>query len=70
MYSEPPIPLTGGGDTNGVRSRGGGLQVGVTLLWDTQKNVSLVMYIHKGYLTKVTFILAKDSKSKITKSPF
>ena len=49
---------------------GGGLQVVVTLLWDTRKNVSLITYIHRGYLTKVTFILAKDSKFKITKSPF
>jgi len=69
--SEAPIPVAGVGDTEGARSTPrGGLQFGVTLQWDARKNISLIMNIHKVYLTRVTFILAKDSKSKITKSPF
>jgi len=66
----PGIPSTGVGDTDGVRSPGGGLQVGVTLNWDAGRNVSFIIYIHRIYLTKVTFILVKDSKSKTTNSPF
>jgi len=65
----PGIPSTGVGDTDGVRSPGGGLQVGVTLNWDARRNASFIIYIHRIY-TKVTFILVKDSKSKITNSPF
>ena len=70
MHSEAPIPLRGVRDPEGVPCSGGGLQVGVTVDFDSRENVFLFMYIHKIYLTKVTFILAKDSKLKITKSPF
>ena len=69
-YSKAPIPLTGVGDTVGVPCLGGGLQVGVTLNWDTKNSVFLIRYIHKICLTKVIFIVEKHSKSKITKSPF
>lgn len=70
MHSEAPIPLKErGAHPEGVPCCRGGVEVGVTLSCDPRKNVFLFMCIRKICLTKVTFILGKYSKFKITKSP-